>query len=114
MYQEITTKQLETLIESWTEIELIDVREKNEWDMIRIQNAKLIPLSTIQSRIEEIDFSKSVYIFCRTGWRSGQVCDWLETQGKTATNIAGSIKKLYETSSKILEITPKFDESYLK
>lgn len=114
MYQEINSKELEKLIHENRDIELIDVREKNEWDMIRIPGAKLIPLSSIRFRIGDIDFSKPVYIFCRTGWRSGQVCAWLETQGKTATNIAGSIKKLYETSSKILEITPKFDANYLK
>jgi rhodanese-related sulfurtransferase len=36
MYSQITTKELEKLVHENTEIELIDVREKNEWDQIRI------------------------------------------------------------------------------
>ena len=51
MYTEISSKELETLIHNHTDIELIDVREKNEWDQIRIPGAKLIPLSSIEFRI---------------------------------------------------------------
>jgi rhodanese-related sulfurtransferase len=78
MYTEITAKELETLIKNKADIELIDVREKSEWDQIRIPGAKLIPLSSIEFRIGDIDFSKPVYIFCRTGGRSGRVGAWLE------------------------------------
>ena len=78
MYTEITAKELETLIHNHTDIELIDVREQREWAQIRIPGAKLIPLSLIEFRISDIDFSKPVYVFCRTGGRSGRVCAWLE------------------------------------
>ena len=113
MYSQITTKDLEKLIHENTHIELIDVREKNEWDQVRIPMAKLIPLSSIESRISDIDFSKPVYVFCRTGWRSGQVCGWLESEWKSATNVIGSIKKLYEDKSDIIEITDNFTPTYL-
>ena len=66
MYQEITHQELEVLIKTGTSIELIDVREQNEYDMIRIPQAKLIPLSLFTNRIHEIDWTKPVYIFCRT------------------------------------------------
>jgi rhodanese-related sulfurtransferase len=36
MYTQITTKELENLVHKNAEIELIDVREKNEWDQVRI------------------------------------------------------------------------------
>ncbi len=78
MYTEITAKELETLIKNKADIELIDVREKNEWEQIRIPGAKLIPLSSIELRMADFDFSKPVYVFCRTGSRSGRVCAWLE------------------------------------
>jgi rhodanese-related sulfurtransferase len=113
MYSQITTKELENLVHQHLEIELIDVREKNEWDQVRIPGAKLIPLSSIEFRINDIDFSKPVYVFCRTGGRSGQVCGWLEWQWKKATNIIWSIKQLYEDQSDIIEITDKFVPSYL-
>lgn len=80
MYQEITTDTLAQLIQSGADITLIDVREQGEWDQIRIPGAKLIPLSAIEHRVGEIDFSKPVFIFCRTGGRSANVCTWLESQ----------------------------------
>ena len=113
MYTQISTKELEALIHNAVDIELIDVREKNEWDQIRIPGAKLIPLSSIEFRMNDIDFSKPVYVFCRTGGRSGQVCAWLESHGKKANNVIWSIKQLYEDKSDIIEITEKFLPSYL-
>ncbi len=112
MYKEISSKELEILLKNSTDIELIDVREQREWAQIRIPGAKLIPLSSIEFRVWEIDFSRPVYIFCRTGGRSGQVCAWLEWQGKTATNIAGSIAELYRDQSDIIKITEAFRPSY--
>ena len=112
MYTEISSKELETLIKNKADIELIDVREQREWAQIRIPGAKLIPLSSIEFRVWEIDFSKPVYIYCRTGGRSGQVCAWLEWHGKKATNVAGSIAALYRDQSDIIEITEAFRTSY--
>ncbi|MDD2745501.1 MAG: rhodanese-like domain-containing protein [Candidatus Gracilibacteria bacterium] len=113
MYREINTKELEELVHAHADIELIDVREKIEWDQIRIPSAKLLPLSSIQFRISEIDFSKPVYLFCRTGGRSGQVCGWLESQGMDVINVAGSIRQLYQEQSDIIEITDAFVPSYM-
>lgn len=108
MYDEIDALELEKLIKSNKEIEIIDVREDEEWDMIRIPNTKLIPLSNIVSRVDEIDFSKKVYIFCRSGYRSWQVCAWLDSKWKKATNVAWSIRQLYREKSDLIEITDKF------
>lgn len=108
MYDEIDALELEKLIKSNKKIEIIDVREYEEWDMIRIPNTKLIPLSNIVSRVDEIDFSKKVYIFCRSGYRSWQVCAWLDSKWKKATNVVWSIGQLYKEKSDLIEITDKF------
>lgn len=113
MYGEIDALDLENLVHSNVDIELIDVREKNEWDMIKIPKAKLIPLSSIEFRLNEIDFSKNVYIFCRSWVRSWKVCSWLEWMWKSATNIAWSIRQLYNEASDIIEVTDKFYPWYL-
>lgn len=113
MYQEISAKKLEEIVQTKQPIELIDVREEHEWDMIRIPQAKLIPLSQFPDRYQEIDFDRGVYILCRTGARSGQACAWLAQNGKQATNVAGSIKSLYQHHSPLLEIAQAFQISYL-
>jgi len=51
MYDEIDALELEKIIDSKSNIEIIDVREKYEWDIIKIPKAKLIPLSSIQTRL---------------------------------------------------------------
>ncbi|MBC7504020.1 rhodanese-like domain-containing protein [Candidatus Gracilibacteria bacterium] len=112
MYTEISSRDLEILIYDHADVELIDVREKKEWDQIRIPGAKLIPLSSIEFHIGDIDFSKPVYIFCRSGSRSARVCQWLEGEGKAAINVAGSIAALYRDQSDIIEITEVFNPSY--
>ncbi len=112
MYKEIDFLELEKKIHNNEDIELIDVREKNEWDMIKIPKAKLIPLSSIQSKINDIDFSKPVYIFCRTGTRSWHVCHWIDSIWKKVTNIDWSIKQLYDKKSDIIEISNTFNPWY--
>jgi rhodanese-related sulfurtransferase len=87
MYQEITHTELEALLKNHAKIELIDVREQIEYDMIRIPEAKLIPLSVFVSCAHEINHRRPVYIFCRTGARSRQACAWLETLGKEVINV---------------------------
>lgn len=113
MYQEISAQKLEEILQTKQPIELIDVREEHEWNMIHIPQAKLIPLSQFPDRYQEIDFDREVYVLCRTGARSGQACAWLAQNGKQATNVAGSIKELYQHHSPLLEITQAFQMSYL-
>jgi rhodanese-related sulfurtransferase len=66
MYKEIDAVEFDSLLHTKDDIEIIDVREKSEWDMINIPKSKLIPLSEIAYRVNEIDFSRDVYIFCRS------------------------------------------------
>jgi len=113
MYQSITTTDLAHIIESGANITLIDVREIDEWEQIRIPQAVLIPLSTIEHRLEEIDFSRPVYVLCRSGGRSANVCAWLESHSKQATNITGGIKQFYQEGSNLLEVTEHLKPKYL-
>ena len=39
-------------------------------------------------QLSAVDFSKPVYLICRTGGRSGIACGWLESIGKDATNVS--------------------------
>ena len=112
MNNEITTGELEKLLIENPDIQIVDVREKNEWDMIRIPGAKLIPVSSIQFRVEEIDFSAPVYLLCRSWGRSGRIAEWLKEEWKNAINIQGGIKELYQNKSKTIEITDIFSSTY--
>lgn len=51
---------------------LIDVRTKGEHDEIRIPNSKLIDIMDplFNDKIDQLDRSKSYYLYCRSGNRS--------------------------------------------
>ncbi len=78
-------KELSALLETET-IELIDVRNKSEYDEVHIPLAKLIPLHLLPLKWKEIDTKKSIICICRSGGRSGQACTFLSTVGITASN----------------------------
>lgn len=64
-------------------IKFIDVREAAEHEAARIPNTILIPMSEIQSRIEEIPKDEEIVIYCRTGNRSGILIQQLLQFGYT-------------------------------
>ena len=61
---------------------LFDVREQEEFDEVHIENATLIPLSTLPISIEEIDFTvyqgKKIIFQCLKGGRSAQAIEFLQ------------------------------------
>lgn len=62
---------------------LIDVRQPEELTMEgEVEGAVNIPLATVPLRIEEIKEMKGPkIIFCRSGGRSGQACQFLSQNG---------------------------------
>jgi rhodanese-related sulfurtransferase len=93
--QNINGKELKKMLaENPAELEIIDVREQDEYDAVRIKGSKLIPLSEIGARISEIDWDKKVILVCHSGARSGYVAQALEANGKQTINLAGGIYTL--------------------
>ena len=59
--------------------QLIDVREDFEYAEDHAQGVKHIPMADIPARYQEIDPDRDVYVICKAGGRSMQVCDYLRT-----------------------------------
>ena len=74
------------------EVQLIDVREPDEWEAGRIEGARHIPLGEIGARLGEIDKNQPVVAVCRSGARSGKVVDALRTRGYDANNLVGGMQ----------------------
>ncbi len=74
------------------DIVLIDVREDWEHAEGHIPNVAHIPIGEVSARLAEIPTDKTVILTCRSGNRSGQVYDFLTTQGyENVHNMAGGI-----------------------
>lgn len=65
----ITSTELQQLMASKTDFQLIDVREPDEHTAFNI-GGQLIPLGDISRQVEMIDQEKPVVIYCRKGIRS--------------------------------------------
>lgn len=62
----------------------VDVREQNEWDAWHIQWAMHIPLGDIESgKYSQIPKDIPVFLYCRSGRRSGIAYDILRKAGYT-------------------------------
>ncbi len=92
--QEITVEQLKNRVAAGEKLNVIDVREPDEYQEYNI-GAKLIPLGNIMSmQIDELEDLKNeeLIIHCRSGKRSMQACMMLEQMGFTKTvNVTGGV-----------------------
>ena len=71
---------------------VLDVREQSEYDEKHIPNINLLPMSELESRIDEIPTDKTVFVTCRSGNRSNQVTQFLRQNGyDNVHNMAGGI-----------------------
>lgn len=80
----------------WNDIEnrddnsiLLDVRNQNEFDAGHIPNAIHIPLDSIRERINELDKSQKIYIYCLGGQRGYLAQQILAQHGFNTVNLSG-------------------------
>ncbi|MFZ9687529.1 MAG: rhodanese-like domain-containing protein [Chitinophagaceae bacterium] len=98
----IDVATLKAKIDSGESLHLVDVREPSEHDEFNIGGI-LLPLGDI--RVGEIDSienlkEKEVYLYCRSGNRSGQAALILESMGFTnVTNVVGGMLAWKDQSS---------------
>jgi rhodanese-related sulfurtransferase len=85
------------------EVDVLDVREPEEWDMGHIEGATWIPMSHLQARWREIDTSRKLVVVCRSGSRSNYVAAMLRQVGIDAANLDGG---MLAWKSEKLPITP--------
>lgn len=101
--QTISVEALKQKIDSGEKINLIDVREPHEHSDFNIGGI-LLPLGQVQMlQIDAIEDLKNeeLYIYCRSGNRSGQACMMLETMGFTnLTNVSGGMLAWQDRISK--------------
>ena len=71
---------------------IVDVREPDEWEHVRVPGAVLIPLGDLVERVDEVPETGTVYIICATGARSARAAEHLRRIGIDAVNVAGGTK----------------------
>jgi sulfur-carrier protein adenylyltransferase/sulfurtransferase len=71
---------------------LVDVREPNEWEIVHLAHAHLIPQGELPDRLNELTGAKRLVLYCRSGARSARAARLLLDLGFTnVRSLAGGI-----------------------
>ena len=91
--QEITAAELKRRMDAGEDVQLIDVRQPDEYAFAKIEGAKLIPLGEIVQRMDEIDANREVVLQCKACGRSATAIQMLERAGFKGkmSNLKGGI-----------------------
>jgi adenylyltransferase/sulfurtransferase len=88
----ITPKELAARLAKGDPLDLVDVREPHEWDICRIDGARLAPLSSFAGALRTLDSARDVVLYCRSGVRSAKALKQLQAAGfKRVWNLTGGI-----------------------
>jgi sulfur-carrier protein adenylyltransferase/sulfurtransferase len=90
----ITASELKDMIDSGKDFALIDVREQNEYDIVSIPGAVLIPKGEILSgeALSRIPQDKPVVLHCKSGARSAEALAALQKAGfSDAVHVGGGV-----------------------
>lgn len=100
--EDITVVELKERMANNEKLNIIDVRETNEYEAFNI-GAKLIPMSELTDRLEEFEPYKNeeLILHCRSGARSGRAKQYLEGLGYTKVrNLLGGMLEWQENEPK--------------
>jgi adenylyltransferase/sulfurtransferase len=75
--EEITATELKARLDRGEDIQIIDVREPNEYEIAKLPGTKLIPLGQVVNRMNEIDPSRETIFHCKGGVRSAKAIEAL-------------------------------------
>jgi adenylyltransferase/sulfurtransferase len=89
---ELLPTELSERLAQGHDIDLIDVREPQEWALGHIPGARLIPLGTLPSALSALDSARDVVVYCKGGVRSARAARALQAAGfRRVWNLTGGI-----------------------
>lgn len=91
---EIDCRTLKSKLDAGDDLLLVDCREQDEYDLVHLDQATLIPMSQMQARLQELEphRNRHIAVHCHHGGRSLRVTAWLRQQGFTnVQSLAGGI-----------------------
>ncbi len=101
---EISCAETKAKLDAGEDLLLLDCREHEEFDLVSIKGATLLPMSELVTRAGELDQHRErpIVVHCHHGGRSAQVTNWLRQRGfASVQNMTGGIDQW------AVEIDPK-------
>jgi molybdopterin/thiamine biosynthesis adenylyltransferase/rhodanese-related sulfurtransferase len=78
---EITPRELKARLDRGDDLFVLDVREPHEVQICKLDNGHLIPLGDLPRRASELDSSREIVAYCRSGRRSADAVQFLQQAG---------------------------------
>ena len=93
MFEEISATELKQKMDAGEDVQLVDVRNPDEYAFAKIPGAKLIPLGEIVKRMNELDPKRELILQCKMGGRSAKALEMLKAAGYSGPmkNLRGGI-----------------------
>jgi rhodanese-related sulfurtransferase len=80
---------------------LLDVRQPWEFEVCKIENSVLLPMSQITAEYNTLDFDRETVVICHHGIRSRRVGRYLEQAGfSNIINLSGGVAQWAQTVDK--------------
>jgi len=97
--REFSAQELKAHLESCDEQPLLlDVRQPWEFDVCKIENSVLLPMSQITAEYNTLDFDRETVVICHHGIRSRRVGRYLEEAGfSNIINLSGGVAQWAKT-----------------
>lgn len=90
--QLLSVQELQQWLENGNDFLLVDVREKDEWDICRIEGSVHIPMRRVEASVSSLSKKKPVAVICHHGMRSKAVAQMLVQAGFSEVyNVTGGI-----------------------
>ncbi|GAA3822803.1 adenylyltransferase/sulfurtransferase MoeZ [Sphaerisporangium flaviroseum] len=96
----ITARELKDMQDRGDDIFLVDVREQNEWEIVNIPGAVLIPKGDIVrgTALERLPHDKKIVLHCKSGARSAEALAVLKSAGfSDAVHVGGGVLSWIKT-----------------
>ena len=92
-FKNLNSYEFQNEIKSNDTADLLDVRTPAEYRSGKIPGAVNIDImdNNFLKKIHHLDKSKTYYIYCRSGGRSGHACHVMAQEGFKVANLAGGI-----------------------
>jgi len=80
---EISCEAVKRQLDQQAEFLLLDCRETEEYELVSIPGARLLPLSELPAQYQQLDTHRDrpIVVYCHHGMRSARATAWLREQG---------------------------------
>ena len=97
--RELNAQELKAHLETCDEQPLLlDVRQPWEFEVCKIENSVLLPMSQITAEYNTLDFDRETVVICHHGIRSRRVGRYLEQAGfSNIINLSGGVAQWAQT-----------------